>query len=63
MLQLNHRPMGFIMRASVTTSTASAAPVELTKLQGATELAGRILLSATFLISGLGNAGSYAATV
>jgi putative oxidoreductase len=55
--------MGFIMRASVTTSTASAAPVELTKLQGATELAGRILLSATFLISGLGNAGSYAATV
>ena len=51
------------MRTSAITSTASATPVELTKLQRASELAGRILLSAMFLISGLGKTGSYAATV
>lgn len=51
------------MRTSAITSAASATPVELTKLQRASELAGRVLLSAMFLISGLGKIGSYAATV
>ena len=50
------------MSTSAITATAAASPVE-TKLQRASELAGRILLSAMFLISGLGKAGSYAATV
>jgi putative oxidoreductase len=50
------------MSTSLITSAASATPVE-TKLQGASELAGRILLSAMFLISGLVKVGSYAATL
>jgi len=50
------------MSTSAITATANASRIE-TKLQRASELAGRILLSAMFLISGLGKAGSYAATV
>ena len=50
------------MSTSAITATASVSRIE-TKLQRASELAGRILLSAMFLISGLGKAGSYAATV
>jgi putative oxidoreductase len=52
-----------MMNSSAITSAASAAPGELTRLQGALELAGRILLCAMFLISGVGKVGSYAATV
>lgn len=52
-----------MMSTSAITSAASAAPFELTRLQRASELAGRILLSAMFLISGVGKVGSYAATV
>jgi putative oxidoreductase len=50
------------MSTSTFTSTAGATPVEA-KLRGAFELAGRILLAAMFLISGLGKVGSYTATV
>ena len=50
------------MSTSAITATASVSRIE-TKLQRASELAGRILLSAMFLISGLVKVASYAATV
>jgi putative oxidoreductase len=50
------------MSTSTFTSSVSATPVEA-KLRGAFELAGRILLAAMFLISGLGKIGNYTATV
>ena len=50
------------MSTSAITATASVSRIE-TKLQRASELAGRILLSAMFLISGLVKVGSYAATL
>ena len=50
------------MSTSTFTSSVSVTRVEA-KLRGAFELAGRILLAAMFLISGLGKVGNYTATV
>jgi putative oxidoreductase len=50
------------MSTSANTSIAAPASVDPSAFLKGTELAGRILLAALFLLSGLGKIGSYAAT-
>jgi putative oxidoreductase len=50
------------MGTSATTSTTDPVWVNSAAFRKGTELAGRILLAALFLLSGLGKIGSYAAT-